>query len=473
MIKETVRLPNITTQAPKHRGKGQYVMDWDGKTDLWLGRVTGIPVQHCRRKWTEFPQDMTADMPNLSPQLLRLDSNGDATFIPAYLTGWGPYTMTLRIDTEVNTGIFEGNSGSFLFSDGNPIGMVQSTLDGSSLIALRADRILSLAAEWVEAGLGSTLVHDDSECSSAYEKVSSLNDVQALQVVAESCAAGPWGNLASHLALKLSQLNTDSSNSIYGIENEKWIEGVPGSAFSIFKECEKCPDMVVLPNGEFYAGSPVNEIGRNPNEIPQKKISVDAFAIGRTEITFKQWSECVKSKGCKGNPNPSDNGWGKDGRPVINVSWEDALEYIDWLNREVAGSPYYLPEGHEWEYAARADTVSIYWTGETINTENTNFDNPYYSGYTVPALNHQYSNSFNLHHMIGNVWEWTTECEIMINEYPISDSETQSVHKNCERRALRGGAWNVDIWQVRSAAKLFRPIDSKWNNIGFRVSRKL
>jgi hypothetical protein len=99
-----------------------------------------------------------------------------------------------------------------------------------------------------------------------------------------------------------------------------------------FKECDKCPEMVVVPAGSFTMGSPANEPERQNNEGPQHRVTIGkAFAVGRFAVTFDEWDACVADGGCKGY-RPSDSGWGRGRQPAINVSWDDAKAYVAWLN---------------------------------------------------------------------------------------------------------------------------------------------
>jgi Sulfatase-modifying factor enzyme 1 len=103
-------------------------------------------------------------------------------------------------------------------------------------------------------------------------------------------------------------------------------------------------------------GSPADEQGRTDSEGPQRKVTfAKAFAVGKFEVTFAEWDACVAAGGCTGNKSPSDAGWGKGRRPVINVSWDDAKEYVAWLSRK-SGKTYRLLSEAEWEYAARGVT---------------------------------------------------------------------------------------------------------------------
>jgi hypothetical protein len=125
--------------------------------------------------------------------------------------------------------------------------------------------------------------------------------------------------------------------------------------------CPMCPEMVVVPSGRFLMGAPAAELGTRTNEQPQRNISFsEPFAIGRYEITFAEWDACVSDGGCK--HRPQDFGWGRGRQPVVDVSWVDAVEYTAWLSRKT-GNKYRLPTQAEWEYSARAGTVSPFWWG--------------------------------------------------------------------------------------------------------------
>jgi len=101
-------------------------------------------------------------------------------------------------------------------------------------------------------------------------------------------------------------------------------------AGEVFKDCNDCPEMVVIPAGSFLMGSPPSELGRVGDEGPQRTVKVRLFAAGKFEVTFDQWDACVKAGGCGYRPN--DLGWGRGSRPVIAVSYDDALQYVKWLS---------------------------------------------------------------------------------------------------------------------------------------------
>ena len=118
-----------------------------------------------------------------------------------------------------------------------------------------------------------------------------------------------------------------------------------------FRDCDACPEMVVVPEGSFMMGSPASEKGRDGDEGPVHRVTFEQpFAVGKYEVTFAEWDACVAGGGCNGY-RPNDIGWGRGRRPVIEVSWDDAQAYVRWLS-EKTGEAYRLLSEAEWEYVA-------------------------------------------------------------------------------------------------------------------------
>ncbi len=136
---------------------------------------------------------------------------------------------------------------------------------------------------------------------------------------------------------------------------------------SVFRDVEApwCPELVVIPAGRFVMGSPPEEAGRVENEGPQHQVMVPRFALGRYAVTFEEYDHFCAATG---RDRPEDLGWGRDRRPVINVSWHDAQAYVRWLS-EATGAVYRLPSEAEWEYGCRAGTETPFSTGRTISVE--------------------------------------------------------------------------------------------------------
>ena len=127
------------------------------------------------------------------------------------------------------------------------------------------------------------------------------------------------------------------------------------------------PEMVVLPPGTFLMGS----LKGGREEQPPHRVEVPGFAMGKYEVTFDEWDVCTADGGCE-KYKPGDENWGRGRMPVINVSWNDAKAYVEWLSR-VSGKPYRLPSESEWEYAARAGTTTITGGDQVLTPEQANY----------------------------------------------------------------------------------------------------
>ncbi len=254
-------------------------------------------------------------------------------------------------------------------------------------------------------------------------------------------------------------------------------------AANSFRDCPSCPEMAVLPAGEFLMGSPESERGREANEGPQRKVTIaQPFAAGKYEVTFAEWDACAAEGGC--TEKPGDEGWGRAKRPVINVSWHDANQYTAWLAKKT-GKPYRLLSEAEWEYAARgvtkAEGASMpFSTGQIINYRQANYDANFLYNSSPPGIYRQQTvnagslprNPFGLHEMHGNVWEWVQDCYRPTYEGAPADGAPVA-QAGCRLHILRGGAWNYYPQLLRSAYRYATSPDVRLNNAGFRVARAL
>lgn len=236
-----------------------------------------------------------------------------------------------------------------------------------------------------------------------------------------------------------------------------------------FRDCDDCPELVVVPAGSFMMGSPEGEVGRNPDEGLQHRVTIaEPFAVGVYEVTFDQWDACVADGGCDGH-RPSDNGWGRGQRPVVDVSWHHAQSFVDWLSSGT-GHGYRLPSEAEWEYSARAGSDERYWTGDEIKPEYANFNGNV--GRTIEVGSLRRPNAFGLHDVHGNVWEWVEDC--WNDSYAGAPGNgTARRMGECNWRVLRGGSWHNGPGSVRSASRNGASPDDRFYSYGFRVARAL
>lgn len=234
----------------------------------------------------------------------------------------------------------------------------------------------------------------------------------------------------------------------------------------IIRDCDNCPEMIVLPGGIFVMGSPANETGRGRDEGPQREVSISPFAIGKYEVTFSQWDSCLAGGGCNGY-SPPDRGWGRGNRPVTDVSWEDAQSYLDWLNAQAGGLRYRLATEAEWEYAARGGQSTAYAFGGRVSQAQATFR----ARETTPVGAHE-ANGFALFDMHGNVQEWVEDCYATNYELaPIDGAAVQS--DECSRRVYRGGGYADQAPLLRASARRAGTPAQRMNGVGFRVVRTL
>jgi formylglycine-generating enzyme required for sulfatase activity len=240
-----------------------------------------------------------------------------------------------------------------------------------------------------------------------------------------------------------------------------------GPAGRVFHDCADCPEMVVIPAGEYVRGSPEAEPGRFAVEGPLAQVTIaSAFAVGKFEVTFEEWDGCVAAGGCRGY-RPADR-WGRGRQPVNNVSWDDANAYVAWLSG-ITGKPYRLLSEAEWEYAARAGTTTPYATGLSITAAQANFAGGHSQVRTVGSYP---ANPFGLHDMLGNLSEWTEDCwNGSYGGAPANGSAWTA--GNCSERVQRGGSWLTVPSALRSAKRLGESAGWRSNVIGFRVARTL
>ena len=243
----------------------------------------------------------------------------------------------------------------------------------------------------------------------------------------------------------------------------------------VFRDCDGCPEMVVVPAGEFRMGSPAAEEGRWDDEGPQHQVTLRSFAMAVTEVTFNEWETCVRGGGCNGY-RPDDQGWGRDARPVFGVSWEDVQAYVSWLSG-ATGAVYRLPSESEWEYAARAGTTTPFHTGATISTDQANYNGRSgrrgtFRGRTMPVGTFA-PNAFGLYDVHGNVWELVEDCWHDRYEGAPNDGAAWTAGGDCGRRVLRGGSWSDFPGLLRSAARDWDATELRDSLVGFRVARTL
>jgi formylglycine-generating enzyme required for sulfatase activity len=285
-----------------------------------------------------------------------------------------------------------------------------------------------------------------------------------------------------------------------------------------FRECEVCPEMVVVPPGEFLMGSPEEEKDREAWEGPLHKVKIGrAFAAGRFEVRRDEFEAFVEETGratgpdctafadlLNGKPQSREGlsyrnpGFPQgDSHPVLCISWRDAKDYVAWLSQKT-GKAYRLLSEAEWEYAARAGAVTPYHFGRDASAlcSYANGADQTFEGkrppdvgegwadlacrdgyvYTAPVGSFA-ANAFGLHDMHGNVEEWVEDCAFMLEKgvgyaNPPADGSPW-ISGNCPNRVTRGGSWASPAASLRAAARSEAPADKPQDFVGLRVARTL
>lgn len=276
-------------------------------------------------------------------------------------------------------------------------------------------------------------------------------------------------------------------------------------AVKSFADCADCPRMVIVPAGHFEMGSPVTEAGRGDDEGPLHRVKVARFALGKYEVTRREFAAFVKatkhSSGDRcatleeGMVEDRKGDWlvlhyGQSERhPIGCISWDDAQAYVKWLSRR-SGKKYRLPTEAEWEYAARAGTTTARFWGDDadlacgfanaadktaqaliegasswgIHACTDGFD------FTAPVGSFT-ANAFGLHDMLGNAWEWTGDS--YHESYAGAPLSGKAWQGDGAKRVLRGGSWNNGPRNVRSAGRNSAVPGKRFSFFGFRVARTL
>ncbi|MEH6438248.1 formylglycine-generating enzyme family protein, partial [Massilia sp. DD77] len=254
------------------------------------------------------------------------------------------------------------------------------------------------------------------------------------------------------------------------------------------------PALVLIPTGRFQMGSPEHErriamaAGAQKNwlarETPQHWVGIEKpFAMGRHPVTVGEWRAFVLATGWQpgGEVDWAAPGFPQtDEHPVVGVTWFDALKYVAWLS-EATGKRYRLPSEAEWEYACRAGTHTAFHVGDTISTEQANFDGTFtynggprgeYRRGTTPAGMFA-PNPWGLHDMHGNVWEWVQDVVHENYEGAPVDGSAWELGGDQARRILRGGSWLYNPRYLRSALRNGFSAALSNDIVGLRVVREL
>ncbi len=231
---------------------------------------------------------------------------------------------------------------------------------------------------------------------------------------------------------------------------------------------KNAPALIRIPSGSFIMGD-----GSNSHTVPTHKVTLNkAFAISKYEVTFAEYDYFAQSTG---KPLPGDNGWGREDRPVIHVSWEDANTYAQWLSK-TTGKKFRLPTEAEWEYVARAGTTTRYWWGDNEQDAkgkancrrgcSSSFSGLF--GSKTAPVGSYLPNPFGVYDTAGNVSEWVQDC-YEENRAETNTNKSNHEHKKCQGRVVRGGSTKDNIQHLSSSARDNIPSGYLNETLGFRL----
>lgn len=364
---------------------------------------------------------------------------------------------------------------------------------------------------------------DSPQLQNVRSQVDGIRQQRAAGVLAQARSALEAGNVA--LAKQLAGQAQAISPQVAGIDEfEERLTNArlyssykPGQVFTdhFVDMSGHSPTMLVIPTGNYMMGAPDGEAGSTDAQIPQHQVTIEqGFALSQTDVTVGQFREFVRASGYK--PDSVTNGgasvydestgvmrddssatWESDyaGRsasdnlPVVNISWNDANAYVQWLSQRT-GKKYRLPSESEFEYALRGGTATRYWWGK--GTPNSKVENltgsldrspsgrrwshafqGYSDGYWGPAPVMTFApNPFGLYDIDGNVSEWMADC--WHDNYIRAPSDGSAwVNPGCGLRVVRGGSWGSSPDQVNSAYRQGADASIRSGRVGFRILREL
>jgi formylglycine-generating enzyme required for sulfatase activity len=226
------------------------------------------------------------------------------------------------------------------------------------------------------------------------------------------------------------------------------------------------PEMIKIPGGVFVRGDAEGD----DDEKPTTSVSLKAFAIGVFEVSFDEYDQFCRDTR---RELPDDAEWGRGSHPVMNVNWNDALAYTQWLSKKTR-KKYRLPSDSEWEYTMRAGSTAKFWWGDKVGIAKANCEGctSLWDGQQTSPVGKFPANSFGLHDTAGNVFEWVADCwHDKFSEAPTDGSPVNK--EGCGKRVIRGGAWSFPPKEIRSANRWRDFPSRRSDDTGFRIARDL
>ncbi len=223
-----------------------------------------------------------------------------------------------------------------------------------------------------------------------------------------------------------------------------------------------------IPAGQFVMGA--DPAAGFQNGFPPHRVNIRRFRMSRYDVTFAQYDAYARATG---RPLPPDEGWGRDNRPVIHVSWNDAKAFIRWLNTG-AHRRFRLPTEAEWEYAARGGTTTAYWWGDKPDQDKANIAGVKGKDrwpFTSPVGSFP-ANPFGLYDVLGNVWQLVEDCRLPDYQHAPRDGSAARTSM-CVVHVARGGCYGSMTRGMQSAARGGAGADFESRSLGFRLAEDI
>ncbi|WP_084777482.1 formylglycine-generating enzyme family protein [Bradyrhizobium sp.] len=234
-----------------------------------------------------------------------------------------------------------------------------------------------------------------------------------------------------------------------------------------FKECDFCPVLIVIPAGRFTMGASADEPGSTPDERPQHQVTFPSFSVGRLPVSLAEWNACVMRKGC--SFQPSDPSSSSEWKPITNIQWVEAKEYVEWLSR-ATGKPYRLLSESEREYVARAGTTTAFWWGDSFAIDL--FEQRQIAGAPLPLPRPALPNPWGIYEVHGSVYDWVEDCWHDTYQGAPADGSAW-IEGDCSQHVLRGGSLSRAAQTRRAAARIWFGSSNRTHYMSVRVARTL
>lgn len=440
----------------------------------WLARIdpeSGLPMRRVAQL-SEFPVKSVGIVQRLiKARLLILDRRSGADVVEvaheSLLRQWPILTDWLRADAndlKIIDGV-ERAAGEWV-RNGRQAAWLDhrgERLTAAERAATREDFRKRLGEEGI-AYLEACRRHETAERQAKLAALARDKQRKLAQVLAGALAAAL---VAGFLIWKFQQ---PLQNALYRFRNVQALTADRERTLTphqTFRECTDCPEMVVVQGGTFKMGSP--DVEHHKEEYPPHDVTIAQVAISRLELTFDAWDACAAHGDCRSDISAD---WGRGQQPVINVTWQDAKQYVEWLS-SVTGKPYRLLSEAEWEYAAGTGKTTLYFFGN----DDAMLDQ--YSWYGVNAQSHAHPvgsekkpNPFGLSDMYGNVAEWVEDCYHEGYRGAPADGSAWKTG-DCTHRVVRGGYWLSRASALRSTSRDWAHFDQGADTTGLRVARTL